>query len=100
MSPRRRLLDVEYSDRFRERLISLDATRRAAAARVIAALVEQETTSGRRVKPILPAKVYYEARIASGDRLVFRIEQRTLYLIDIVHHDEIDRYSRRPKRGR
>ena len=46
-----------------------------------------------RVKPILPGKFYNEARISSGDRLDFRIDDGVLYLIDVVTHDEIARYS-------
>ena len=46
-----------------------------------------------RVKPILPSRFYNEARISSGDRLIFRIADGVLYLIDLVTHDEIARYS-------
>lgn len=48
---------------------------------------------GLNVKPILPAKVYWEARINVGDRLIFRPEGDTAYLMDIVTHDEISRYG-------
>jgi hypothetical protein len=47
------------------------------------------------VKPILPEKRYFEARISQGDRLGFRIESGVLFLIDLVAHDDITRYGRR-----
>jgi hypothetical protein len=47
------------------------------------------------VKPILPDKHYLEARISSGDRIVFRVEQGTIYFVDVVKHDDIARYGRR-----
>ena len=46
-----------------------------------------------RVKPILPGKIYNEARIASGDRLIFRVAEGVLHLIDVVTHDDIARYG-------
>ena len=58
------------------------------------ALMKQETTPGMRVKPIQPDKFYNEARINSGDRLVFRIEKKTVWFVDVVSHDDIGRYGR------
>lgn len=46
-----------------------------------------------RVKPILPGRFYSEARISSGDRLIFRVGDGVLHLIDVVSHDDIVRYS-------
>ena len=51
-----------------------------------------------RVKPILPGRFYSEARISSGDRLIFRTSQAILHLIDVVTHDDIVRYAE-PGRG-
>lgn len=97
MSRKPEPLAVDYGERFRERLLALDAAGRGGCAKVISALIAQEPTPGMRVKPIPPDRVYREARISSGDRLVFRIEGRVLYLIDVVHHDDISRYRRRPQ---
>jgi len=60
---------------------------------VIEALARQEPTPGMRVKPILPGRFYSEARISSGDRLIFRTSQAILHLIDVVTHDDIVRYA-------
>jgi hypothetical protein len=49
----------------------------------------------RAIKPILPHKHYWEARISSGDRWIFRREGDRLILLDIVAHDDIARYSGR-----
>jgi hypothetical protein len=61
-------------------------------------LIKGESSPGLRVKPIWPEKYYLEARLNQGDRIVFRIEGGTLYFVDIVSHDEIDRYGRRKRR--
>ena len=63
------------------------------------ALIKRESSSGLRVKPIQPEKYYLEARISSGDRIVFRVEGGTIYFVDVVSHDDIGRFGRRPKRS-
>jgi hypothetical protein len=60
------------------------------------ALIKQFASSSLRIKPIHPEKYYLEARINSGDRIVFRVEGGTIFFVDIVHHDRISRYGKRP----
>ena len=93
MTPRRRALDVVYGKAFERRLRELPQERKASCLRVITALAAGLPTPGMRVKPIQPSKRYSEARIASGDRLVFRVEEGALVLIDVVSDDDIARYS-------
>ena len=64
------------------------------------ALIKGLDSVGLHVKPILPDKHYLEARISSGDRIVFRVEQGTIYFVDVVKHDDIARYGRRPRQVR
>lgn len=64
------------------------------------ALIKGTDAPGLNVKPILPDKHYLEARISSGDRLVFRVEQHAILFIDVVKHDDIGRYGRRPRQPR
>ena len=61
------------------------------------ALIKQAPLPGHQVKPIHPDKYYFEARINSGDRIVFRIPGGTIFFVDIVKHDDISRYGRRPR---
>ena len=63
-------------------------------------LIKGADASGLNVKPILPDKHYLEARISSGDRIVFRLELGAIFFIDVVKHDDIGRYGRRPKQAR
>jgi hypothetical protein len=49
------------------------------------------------VKPILPDKYYREARMNSGDRIVFRIDVGTAVFVAVVKHDDIEKYGKRPK---
>jgi hypothetical protein len=48
-----------------------------------------------RIKPIEPEKYYNEARINDGDRLVFRVESGCVWFVDVVEHDDIDRYGKK-----
>ena len=60
------------------------------------ALIKGADAPGLNVKPILPEKHYLEARISSGDRIVFRFDEQTIIFVDVVKHDDISRYGRRP----
>jgi hypothetical protein len=64
------------------------------------ALVKGTEAPGVNVKSILPDKHYLEGRISSGDRIVFRVEGTTIYFMDVVKHDDIGRYGRRPRQPR
>jgi hypothetical protein len=63
------------------------------------ALIKGADAPGLIVKPILPDKHYLEARISSGDRIVFRLEQGAIFFVDVVKHDDIGRYGRRPRQA-
>lgn len=91
-------LAAEWSDRWKTSYAKLSADRQAACDKVAMALIKQESSSGLRIKPIQPHKYYREARITSGDRIVFRIEGGAVFFVDVVKHDDISRYGRRPTR--
>ena len=50
-----------------------------------------------RIKPIQSAKYYLEAQINSGDRIIFHIAEGTIFFIDVVAHNDISRYGKRPR---
>jgi hypothetical protein len=78
----------------------LPADRQASCDRAAIALIKGGDAPGLHVKPILPDKHYLEGRISSGDRIVFRVEADTIFFMDVVRHDDIGRYGRRPRQGR
>ena len=97
MAVKQTFLAARWSERWKESYAALAADRQAACDRAAIALMKREDSPGLRVKPIQPDKYYNEARINSGDRIVFRIEEGTIMFIDVVKHDDIDRYGRRPR---
>ena len=97
MARKQTFLATMWSEPWKESYAKLSTDRQAACDEAVIALIKQAYSSGLRVKPILPDKYYLEARISSGDRIVFRIEAGTILFADVVPHDGISRYGRRPK---
>jgi len=93
-------LAVAWSEHWKENYARLPADRQAACDRTAMELVKQRASAGHRIKPILPDKYYWEARISSGDRIIFRLEGGTIFFVDLVKHDDISRYARRPRSER
>ena len=100
MARKQTLLNATWSDRFKESYAALPAEKQRACDGAAMALIKREAPSGLRVKPIRPDNWYHEARVNSGDRIVFRAEGDTIHFIDVVSHDDIGRYSRKPKANR
>lgn len=96
MARKQTFLAAVWSERWQESYTKLSADRQTACDEAAISLIKQSTSSGLRVKPIHPDKHYLEARINSGDRIIFRVENGTVFFVDIVQHDEISRYGKRP----
>jgi hypothetical protein len=88
-------LAAQWSRRWSKTYGALSHDRQKGTDKVAIALIEQEPTPGMRVKPIEPEKYYCEARINDGDRLVFRIDGGAVWFVDVVDHDDIDRYGKK-----
>lgn len=97
MARKQTFLAAVWSDLWKESYTKLSAERQAACDEAAMALIKQISSSGLRIKPIQPAKYYMEARINSGDRIVFRIAEGTIFFVDVVTHDDISRYGKRPR---
>ncbi len=95
MARKATFLNAEFSDRFRESYERLSHDRQRGVDKAIVSLMKQETTPGMRVKPIMPEKYYNEARINDGDRLIHRVGNGKLWVVDVVTHDDIGRYGRK-----
>jgi hypothetical protein len=97
MARKQTFLAAVWSDLWKEAYSRLSAERQAACDEAAMALIKQTSSSGLRIKPIQPAKYYLEARINSGDRIIFRLAEGTVFFVDVVPHDDISRYGKRPR---
>jgi hypothetical protein len=98
--PKQTFLAAEWSEQWKARYAELSADRQAGCDKAIIALIKRDSSPGLRIKPIHPDKYYSEARINSGDRIIFRVGDGTIFFVDIVKHDDISRYGKKPgKRG-
>jgi len=91
-------LQAVWSEGWKQAYATLSSDRQLFCDHAVMAVIKRESSSGLQVKPIQPEKYYFEARINSGDRIIFRVEAGTVYFVDIVKHDDIGRYGRRPRR--
>jgi hypothetical protein len=90
-------LGAEWSGDWKESYPRLPPDRQASCERAAMMLIKGQYPPGLRIKPILPDKYYLEARISSGERIVFRVGEGKVYFVDVFPHDEIGRYGRRPR---
>ena len=97
MARKQTFLTAEWSEPWKASYLKLSADRQAACDEAAIALIKQTSSPGLHIKPIHPDKHYLEARINSGDRIVFRIEGGRILFVDIVKHDDISKYGRRLK---
>jgi hypothetical protein len=95
MARKQTFLNAVWTDRFKESYAKLQTNEQRAADKVAFAILKGEVTPGMRLKPIEPEKYFNEARVNDGDRLIHRIQGGTVYFVDVVPHDQIDKYGRR-----
>ena len=95
MARKQSFLNATWTDQFKESYAKLQTNEQKAADKVAFAIMKGEVTPGMRIKPIEPEKYYTEARVNDGDRLIHRIQGGTVYFVDVVSHDQINKYGRR-----
>ena len=95
MARKQQFLNAAWTDQFKESYAKLQANEQKSVDRVALAIMKGEVTPGMRIKPIEPEKYYNEARLNDGDRLVHRVQDGTVYFVDVVSHDQINKYGKR-----
>lgn len=94
MSGRQTFLAAEWSEQWKKSYSLLRSEQKAAGDCAVIALIKRARLPSLRVKPIQPQKVYLEARLNKGDRIIFRVDGGTIYFVDVVSHDQIGRYGK------
>ncbi len=93
MTRKGKLLGAKFSHRFEKSYRELSVRQEKGVDKVVLALMKQKVTPGMRVKPVLPSKYYNEARINDADRIIFRIAAGSVWFVDVVKHDDIEKYG-------
>jgi Txe/YoeB family toxin of Txe-Axe toxin-antitoxin module len=99
MPRKQELLTAEWSEPWKLSYAQLSHDRQAACDKAAISLIKRAASPGLHIKPIHPDKYYFEARINTGDRIVFRVEEDTILFVDVVKHDDISRYGKRARKG-
>lgn len=76
--------ELVLTPRFGKSYRMLEARTRNQCRKALRCLRENPDHPGLNLKPILPSKLYWEARINRSDRLVVRPEGDTAYIIEVV----------------
>jgi hypothetical protein len=85
---------LSLTDQFKKSYRKLTTTSQTDCDVALKQLRQKELPPGLRTKPIRPNNVYYEARTNDGDRLVLYPVSNTAYIMDVVKHDDIDKWGR------
>ena len=64
--------------------------------KAVALLLGDRTHPSLNVHPVKPDKHYWEAYATRGDRIIYVPDGDCLVLVDVVSHDKIGRYGKRP----
>ena len=94
MTRHRAFTRLEFMPRFNKSFQKLDHARQEQCGDALDQLLINPLPAGLHFKPILPTKTYWEARVNRSDRLIIAPEGSVAYIMDVVTHDEIGRWSK------
>lgn len=88
---------VEVTARFEKSVAKLQKPQRDQVWAKAKLLFDNPAHPSLKAHSIKPDKYYHEAYVNTGDRIVYIPEGSHLVLVDVVPHDDIDRYRSAPK---
>jgi hypothetical protein len=91
-------LTVERTEQFDKAVAGLQVAARKQLARRAQLLFDNSAHPSLKAHQIKPDKYYWEAYLNDGDRIIYIPEGSHLVLVDVVPHDDIGRYGKRPKK--
>ena len=94
MTRGRGFTQLEYTAQFEKSYCKLGPATQKQCDEALKQLLEAVPRPGLHLKPILPSKQFWEARLSKGDRLILLPRGEVAFVIDVVKHDDISRYGR------
>jgi hypothetical protein len=91
-------LTLAIAKRFEKTTAKLQEAQCKQLARQSRLLFENPAHPSLKAHQIKPDKFYWEAYLNDSDRIVYLPQGSHLVLVDVVPHDDIGRYGKRPKK--
>ena len=88
---------MEVTPRFEKSVAKLQKAQKDQVRARTKLLFDNPAHPSLKAHSIKPGKYYHEAYVNTGDRIIYIPEGSHLKLVDVVPHDDIDRYSAAPK---
>ena len=88
---------IETGKRFEKSYRHFPASVRTQIDKSVDLLKSNPAHPGLEAHPIQPVRYFWEAYVNKSIRLIYIPEGSRLALVDVVGHDDIDRYGRAPK---
>lgn len=89
---------LEITEQYKEAVAKLQQAARKQVAARAKLLFGNPAHPGLNAHSIKPDKHFWEAYVNRGDRIIYIPEGSHLVLVDVVAHDDIGRYSKRPSK--
>lgn len=90
-------LTVRETDTYKAAFDSLQKAQKKQVLTRLALLIQDRAHPSLNAHQIEPDKHYWEAYVNRGDRLIYIPDGTVVILVDVVPHDDIKRYSKRPR---
>jgi hypothetical protein len=90
-------LVVRETDTYKVAVAGLQKGQRDQLGTRVALLIQDRAHPSLKAHSVKPDKYYWEAYLNKGDRIIYIPDGSTLILVDVVPHDDISRYSKRPR---
>lgn len=91
----RRFASLYLTRRFEKSFRRLGSDAQAQCEGALEQLLHNLVPPGLRLKPIRPNNKFWEARLNSGDRLVLLPDGDTVWVMDVISHDEIKLWGKK-----
>ncbi len=88
-----RFQELDLTEQFDDSYRRLQARVQKQCDKALCFILDNPDHPSLNLKPIHPAKIYWEARINRGDRLIIRPDGSIAHVLDVVTHDNISKWG-------
>jgi mRNA-degrading endonuclease RelE of RelBE toxin-antitoxin system len=85
--------ELDYTEQFDDSYRRLQERVQKQCDKALDFLLTNPDHPGLNLKPIKPAKIYWEVRVNKGDRLIIRPDGATAHVMEVVTHDDSSKWG-------